>query len=804
MIDEHPYGDLDIPKNEAWLNSVKAKIEEFTNQLGEREPTDDEKQNLDKHNAARIALENRLDFARVVHGSQEHLARLLLSSVKSDALEAIDTIVAMREAKLVPGEWPPLVAEMFALVWSQEADVKHCVVKAFSQLYIVDKTAEEVVDGLVELLRGPLTHGDLASIVEILGIVITEKDKDKKINLPAKIVHHLLNKQEPEALIVVGAIAHGKSDEVEPHINPKKPELIEEGGKRKRGEKGVEIPSVVKKAQTGTIASVVHCASIAESCKSEKLVNECLKRVCASHEPTGDWFLATQKTMDASFAVAQGKLDNLDEGVREHNCPLKKWSEILIGLKGSQSTRDQVRLLFVAGHLALKSLIWCEACRNLLKRQRVKHEKPAETDGVGIAKDEEDNEHFANLEEQLVNDQLLGKLKPVIVKIAKEASIRRDSPVLASAATLALCKYMVVSQGFCKEQMPTLINILFNDRALDNVPPERHEAVSKELEQLRSCIIIAMGDLLWRHPNVIEPCTKRLFSTLSDPQESARFAGATVFTNLTLGDMVKAKGELCWSMLLCTKDKSGRVARLARIFFRELHKKPGSIVYNCIPDLLSRLVRDEASKEYANEHLKFLMHMVDKDKHEEQLVDKLCARMTQAEEFGREKAAGTVGLLSHALAMLSWKHEKVFHKLEEVWSRDLEELIQYNEDLRSNLQNILDRVKKMPFGDKEGPVQTALKRLEKELKKAAGEDVEQEDAPMPDANEGGNVGEEGAENAEGAGAKRPADDAAEGQVKRQKQGGPAPKAKAKAKAKAAAEPKGKGTRGRPKGSTTTK
>ena len=36
------------------------------------------------------------------------------------------------------------------------------------------------------------------------------------------------------------------------------------------------------------------------------------------------------------------------------------------------------------------------------KAKEVKHEKPAETDGVGIAKDEEDNEHFANLEEQLV------------------------------------------------------------------------------------------------------------------------------------------------------------------------------------------------------------------------------------------------------------------------------------------------------------------------------------------------------------------------------------------------------------------
>merc|ERR1719506_791115 len=137
-----------------------------------------------------------------------------------------------------------------------------------------------------------------------------------------------------------------------------------------------------------------------------------------------------------------------------------------------------------------------------------------------------------------------------------------------------------------------------------------------------------------------------------------------------------------------------------------------------------------------------------------------------------EKGMGS--LLGDALAMLSWKHEKVFHKLEEVWSRDLEDLIQYNEPLRSNLQSIFDRVKKQPFGDKEGPVQTALKRLEKELKKAAGEDVpDEEDVPMleapadGEAPEGGEAGAEGAENVDGA-AKRPAEDAAEGQVKRQK------------------------------------
>merc|ERR1719174_736682 len=69
MIDEHPYGDLDIPKNEAWLNSVIVKINALKDAIGDREPTDDEKANLDKHSAARSALDNRLAFARVVEGS---------------------------------------------------------------------------------------------------------------------------------------------------------------------------------------------------------------------------------------------------------------------------------------------------------------------------------------------------------------------------------------------------------------------------------------------------------------------------------------------------------------------------------------------------------------------------------------------------------------------------------------------------------------------------------------------------------------------------------------------------------------
>ena len=119
---------------------------------------------------------------------------------------------------------------------------------------------------------------------------------------------------------------------------------------------------------------------------------------------------------------------------------------------------------------------------------------------------------------------------------------------------------------------------------------------------------------------------------------------------------VKAKGPLVFAMMRCTKDASVRVSRLARIFFREpsprnpfhfdtpenwrlivtqydvdalsavwhihglaqpsiawvtglgeLNKKPGHIIYNCIPDLLSRLteivVKKDVTVEDAHEHV---------------------------------------------------------------------------------------------------------------------------------------------------------------------------------------------------------
>ena len=55
------------------------------------------------------------------------------------------------------------------------------------------------------------------------------------------------------------------------------------------------------------------------------------------------------------------------------------------------------------------------------------------------------------------------------------------------------------------------------------------------------------------------------------------------------------------------------------------------------------------------------MAMVENPKHAEQLVDKLCARMTESEKLGGARHEAVVGLLSHALTMLPWTNHKVSH-----------------------------------------------------------------------------------------------------------------------------------------------
>lgn len=93
---------------------------------------------------------------------------------------------------------------------------------------------------------------------------------------------------------------------------------------------------------------------------------------------------------------------------------------------------------------------------------------------------------------------------------------------------------------------------------------------------LRQSLLVAVGDLLFRHPNVVEPWTGRLYATLSavDDRGSAaelRLTALLVLTHLVLNDMMKPRPVLliralwltacAWACTLSHKLDAPRPAR---------------------------------------------------------------------------------------------------------------------------------------------------------------------------------------------------------------------------------------------------
>ncbi len=89
---------------------------------------------------------------------------------------------------------------------------------------------------------------------------------------------------------------------------------------------------------------------------------------------------------------------------------------------------------------------------------------------------------------------------------------------------------------------------------------------------IRANIVIALGDLAFRFPNLIEPWTATMYSRLRDKDTRVRKNTLMVLAHLILNDMIKVKGQIS-EMAVCLEDKDQRISDLARLFFHELAQK---------------------------------------------------------------------------------------------------------------------------------------------------------------------------------------------------------------------------------------
>uniref|UniRef100_A0A674PH39 Condensin complex subunit 1 n=1 Tax=Takifugu rubripes TaxID=31033 RepID=A0A674PH39_TAKRU len=245
--------------------------------------------------------------------------------------------------------------------------------------------------------------------------------------------------------------------------------------------------------------------------------------------------------------------------------------------------------------------------------------------------------------ELLAEENLLCAFLPLLVKVCSSPG-RYSHPQLTTAACLALSQYMMISPAACEENIRLMFTVL-----------ER-----SALPVVRANAIIALGDLIVRFPNILEPWTQNLYARLSDEVPSVRQTAVTVLTQLVLKDVLKVKGHVSEVAVLLI-DPEPHITSLALNFFNELATKDNAI-YNLLPDIISRLsdpARGMTTEDF-NTVMKSLFSYITKERQTESLVEKLCQR------FRTAKTERQWCDLATSLSLLSMC-ERGFKKLQECW-----------------------------------------------------------------------------------------------------------------------------------------
>ncbi|KIM23633.1 hypothetical protein M408DRAFT_77324 [Serendipita vermifera MAFF 305830] len=320
------------------------------------------------------------------------------------------------------------------------------------------------------------------------------------------------------------------------------------------------------------------------------------------------------------------------------------------------------QLVFVVGHVAIKHIVYLELIERELKRRK---DVSAKAKGInasspGTSKEgEELDQVVGNTEDEIGDliasvredemmyspDSLLATFGPMIAHICLNPAMFKHQ-VLRTSAALSLSKLMCISSKFCEENLLLLLRMLETSRD----------------PNIRSNIVIALGDIAVCFSTLIDENSDRLYKGLSDKDLTVKKNTLMVLTHLILNGMVKVKGQL-GEMAKCLEDEDRRVSDLAKLFFTELSTKDNAI-YNNIQDVISHLsVGPHAvDEEIFQSTMKYIFNFIEKassmcEKQAENLVEKLCQRFRDTTD---EKQWRNIAF---CLSLLPYKSERSLKKL---------------------------------------------------------------------------------------------------------------------------------------------
>lgn len=606
---------------------------------------------LEQTRALVASLEAGVRFAKCMSSTMPVLVQLLASPMATDVEHGIQFLMRCRQFQIDGAE--SCLRKMLPLAFSQEKSIYEAVEGAFISIYI-KKNSMETAANLINITIDA-SIGDLAALEHIITALVTKGDITSGTisalwDFFTFNVNGVTAEQSRGALSVL-CMAAKSSPKV---LSSRLLNIIDIGF----GRWAKEEPLL---ARTACIALQRLSVEDRDSLFSvnRRVFNVLQSLIIGPGLPEQSWYAASEQAINAIYALHPMPEMFLSDVIRKFHGSVFGQTEALEQLVSHVEKEEDAasllndplsvhvtklsRYMFVVSHVAMKHLVYIESCVRKVRKQKADKERAAaesqaaKLDDIDATqssdKASEENNINAELgvsasedarldllaekaEKEIVSGRqnqkfIIGVCAPVIAKLCRNFTLLQQFPGLQASAMLALCKLMVVDAEFCDANLQLLFTVAQN-------------AVS---ESVRSNCTIALGDLAVRFPNLLDPWTENMYARLNDQALSVRKNAVLVLSHLILNDMMKVKGYIS-EMALHLEDEDLRISNLVKLFFHELSKKGNNPIYNLLPDILSRLSRQNISKEMFCNIMQVLIGSIKKDKQMEGLIEKLCHRFS--------------------------------------------------------------------------------------------------------------------------------------------------------------------------------
>ncbi|ODQ82595.1 hypothetical protein BABINDRAFT_159148 [Babjeviella inositovora NRRL Y-12698] len=568
-------------------------------------------------------------FIETLHVGIEMAAPLLYSTNKNEVLETMDFFVFADAYAIETASVG--IRRMLHLVWSKGASeegksISTHLMECYRDLFLTAPTgarelevATYIAKNLIELTYNS-SVADLASLEKLLCLMYEDglvRDSAIKILWQTyNLNKELPQKQRRGAITVLGMLALANHEIALNGLDA----LLNVG----LGEKGRD-DLILARFTCICLQRIVPGSKQAVQFRiaREREAIDKLSEYCLLYSEDNEWYTVAEEAISAIYNIASHPDDPATHIVRAKTLQVFEPS--------TDSSRSQVialsQLLFIVGHVAIKTIVHLEKCEAEFKKKKIlaeakkdlddkENEAQNELEMIGGTSEDDFADAIAIIKErQLLHGEksLLAKFGPLVKEICLN-NMRYENEILQRSAVLCMEKLMCVSSAYCEENLQLLITIM--EKSPDPI--------------IRSNAVLGLGDMAVCFNNLVDENTDFLYKRLTDENIMVQRTCLMTVTFLILAGQVKVKGQLA-QMAKCLENPDQGISDMCRLFFTELATKDNAI-YNGFIDIFSGLSNDELlEKDSMKRIVKFLLSFIVKERHQKQLSDKLMARLSKSE-----------------------------------------------------------------------------------------------------------------------------------------------------------------------------